>query len=117
MGRHYFQTGVMDMNWKSFFIGLSSGLAGGLAAYYFLTNEERQASSPEKILEQVKHLFKEQGPISGSWIHMKAEPYEKDQLKYMVYKGGISKKNADSSEQYEFIADSTTGTLLSITKL
>ncbi|WP_342780672.1 PepSY domain-containing protein [Bacillus marasmi] len=102
------------LNWKTFLIGVSSGLAGGLLASYLVTKDQPKKISPEKILQQVKAAFKENGPISGSWIHMKAEPYEKNHLSYVVYKGGISKMNQDGPTQYEFIADATTGTILSI---
>ena len=103
------------MNWKSFFIGLSSGLVGGFLATQILDN--KSTASPEKVLEIVKEVFKEQGPISGSWIHMRAEPYERDQLHYQVFKGGITKLVSGISEQYEFIADASTGTILSIQRL
>lgn len=73
--------------------------------------------SPEKVLEKVKAAIKEQGPINGSWIHMKTEPFERDRVHYTVYRGGISKSVSGASEQYEFIADATTGTILSIQKI
>ena len=103
------------MNWKSFFIGVGSGLVGGFLATKMLENYS--TTSPEKVLEQVKEVFKKQGPISGSWIHMKAEPYVRDELDYQVFKGGITKLISGVSKQYEFIADATTGTILSIQKL
>ena len=105
------------MNWKSFLTGFGSGLLGGLVAYHYLSKET--GPSPEKILEQVKATFKEQGPISGSWIHMEAEPYEVNNLKYLVYKGGISQsmKGEPHTKQHEFIADASTGTILSIQPL
>ncbi|NMD72732.1 hypothetical protein HHO41_21120 [Bacillus sp. DNRA2] len=105
------------MNWKTFLIGVGSGLAGGIIASYLLTKDQQKKISPEKILQQVKSAFKEQGPILGSWIHMEAENYEKNNLSYLVYKGGISKNNQDRTVQYEFIADATTGTILSIQEL
>lgn len=103
------------MNWKSFLIGVGSGIVGGFVAQKFLNDLPKP--SPEKVLEKVKAVFKEQGPISGSWIHMKAEPYERGQVHYQVYKGGISKTSSGVSEQYEFIADATTGTILSIQQI
>lgn len=106
---------MLFLNWKSFFIGFGTGLIGGFVANKYLKHV--QETSPEKVLDQVKSLFKEQGPISGSWIQMKAEPYERDQLHYQVYKGGITKVVNDVSEPYEFIADAETGTILSINKL
>ncbi|WP_312469944.1 PepSY domain-containing protein [Neobacillus sp.] len=103
------------MNWKSFILGAAVGIIGGYAAHEVITQKIKV--SPEKVLEQVKKQFKQNGPISGSWIHMEAEPYEKYQIHYKVYKGGISKNNNGSNEQYEFIADAQTGTLIDICRL
>jgi predicted small secreted protein len=102
------------LNWKSFIIGLGSGLVGGFLATKMI--DHYSTISPEKVLEKVKDVFKEQGPISGSWIHMKAERYVRDELDYQVFKGGITKLINGDTEQYEFIADATTGTILSIQK-
>lgn len=103
------------MNLKSFILGAAAGIIGGYAAHEVLNNKLKV--SPEKVLEQVKKQFKQNGPISGSWIHMEAEPYEKHQIHYKVYKGGISKNNNGSNEQFEFIADAQTGTLLDVRPL
>lgn len=106
------------MNWKSFLLGLGSGLVGGMTAYYFLEKgNNTRTISPEKILDGVKSTFKEQGPILGSWIHMEVEPYVKDKIQYRVYKGGISKNSDNTTKQFEFIADAITGTILSINPL
>ena len=99
------------MNLKSFLLGIGVGIAGGLIARELL--EQKSFVSPEKALANAKEVFKQNGAISGSWIHMKAEPFEKGHLQYEVYKGGISRKTAeDSTEQFEFIADAETGTIL-----
>ncbi|MDQ1001175.1 putative small secreted protein [Neobacillus niacini] len=45
---------------------------------------------------------------------MVTEPFEKHQINYQVYKGGISKSQNGINEQFEFIADASTGTLLDI---
>ncbi|NRG44909.1 PepSY domain-containing protein [Bacillus sp. CRN 9] len=98
------------MNWKSFAIGIGVGLVGG-----YLTREllsEKIEVTPEKALQNAKEAFKEAGSISGSWIHMKKEPFEKGQLHYEVYKGGISRHTGESLMQYEFIADAKTGVIL-----
>jgi predicted small secreted protein len=109
--------GGMALNWKSFMIGVGSGLVGGFAAYYLLANERICFVSAEKVLDEVKAAFKEQGQIFGSWIHMEAQPFEKNHLKYMVYKGGITRNNNGKAEQYEFVADARTGTILSVEKM
>ncbi|WP_264738800.1 PepSY domain-containing protein [Cytobacillus firmus] len=100
------------MNWKSFMLGVGVGLASGYAARELLS--QKTSVSPEKALANAKDAFKQEGPISGSWIHMKAEPYEKGHLKYQVYKGGISRFSGEEAEQYEFIADAETGTILDV---
>jgi predicted small secreted protein len=93
-------------------IGAAVGFVGGYAAKGVITKEVNR--SPEKVLEYVKNQFKQQGHISGSWIHMEAEPYEKEQIRYKVYKGGISKHQNGEQKQYEFIADAGTGTIIDI---
>jgi predicted small secreted protein len=103
------------MNWKSFLLGAAVGIIGGYAAKEIITCKTN--ISPEKVLEQVKKQFSKNGPINGSWIHMEAEPYEKQQINYRVYKGGISKNNNGTTEQFEFIADAQTGTLLDVRAL
>lgn len=107
--------GYFKMNWKAFFLGTAAGLIGGYAIKEVFSNKINV--SPEKVLEQVKNHFKQQGPISGSWIYMKAEPYEKSKIHYEVYKGGISKHHNGKTEQYEFIADASTGTILDVNQL
>lgn len=100
------------MNWKSFILGAAVGLISGYAVKEVIS--QKTYVSPEKVLENVKKQFKQNGNISGSWIHMEAEPYEKHQIQYQVYRGGISKNNNGINEQFEFIADASTGTLLDI---
>jgi predicted small secreted protein len=103
------------MNWKSFILGAAVGIMGGIAAKEIITKKTNV--SPEKVLDNVKKQFKQQGPISGSWIHMGAESFEKHPFQYHVYKGGISRNNNGTNEQFEFIADALTGTLLDVRTL
>jgi predicted small secreted protein len=103
------------MNWKSFVLGAAVGLISGYAAKEIIS--QKTYVSPEKVLDYVKKQFNQNGPISGSWIHMEAEPYEKQQINYQVYKGGISKNHNGLNEQFEFIADASTGTLLDVRSL
>ncbi len=103
------------MNWKSFFVGAAIGIIGGYTANVIISKKTNV--SPERVLENVKNQFKQNGTISGSWIHMVAEPYERQQMHYQVYKGGISKNNNGESEQIEFIADAKTGTILEVRRL
>jgi predicted small secreted protein len=98
------------MNLKTFFIGAAVGILGGFALKEAIT----QNITPEKILEKIKKHFKKQGPIQGSWIHTVVEPFEKGTIHYQVYKGGISRQFNGTNEQYEFIADASTGTILDV---
>nr|WP_263325389.1 PepSY domain-containing protein [Neobacillus sp. Marseille-Q6967] len=100
------------MNWRSFILGAAVGAVSGYAVKEIIS--QKTYVSPEKVLENVKKQFSQNGPINGSWIHMEVEPFEKHQLKYQVYKGGISKNQNGVHEQYEFIADASTGTLLEL---
>lgn len=103
------------MNWKSFILGVGVGLAGGYAARELLA--QKTFVTPEKTLTNAKEMFKTDGPISGSWIYMKAEPFTMNQLKYEVYRGGISRFSGEEAEQFEFKADAKTGTILQVQKL
>ncbi|MBS4191668.1 hypothetical protein KHA94_15870 [Bacillus sp. FJAT-49705] len=103
------------MNWKSFILGVGVGLASGYAARELLA--QKTTVSPEKALANAKNAFKKAGPISGSWIQMQSEKYEKGHLKYDIYRGGISRQEGDRVEQYEFIADTGTGLILDAYKL
>lgn len=103
------------MNWKSFMLGVAVGLAGGYAAREVLS--KKTTISPERALSNAKDAFKKEGPISGSWIQMNAEPFEKGMLQYKVYRGGISRLTGEDMEQYEFIADASTGAILDTYRL
>lgn len=98
------------MNWKAFLIGVGAGLAGAYAVKELYSQKE--TVSADKVLNQAKAAFKQSGPISGSWINMTAEPYSKPPIEYQVYKGGISRNVDGRIEQYEFIADASTGAIL-----
>ena len=101
------------MNWKSFFLGAAVGIVGGYVSKEVIT--QKTNVSPERVLASVKKHFQLNGPVSGSWIHMEAEPYEKSQMTYRVYKGGISQTVEGAIQQYEFIADAQTGTVIELT--
>jgi predicted small secreted protein len=100
------------MEWKPFLLGAAVGLIGGYAANEIISKKVN--ISPEKVLDHVKNQFKQQGQISGSWIQMEAVPFEKEQIRYKVYKGGVSKIQNGENKQYEFLADAGTGTIIDI---
>ena len=45
---------------------------------------------------------------------MYPETYVKDELTYKVYRGGVTRNLDGKREQFEFVADSKTGTLLEL---
>jgi predicted small secreted protein len=98
------------MNWKTFLIGVSSGLAAGVVLRELF--DKNQIISPEKALSNAKSAFKKHGSIQGSWIQMEKKPYKKSLLQYEVYIGGISRTVNEQTEQYEFIVDVSTGAIL-----
>jgi predicted small secreted protein len=98
------------MNWKTFLIGVGSGLATGVVLHGLL--EKHQIISPDKALVNAKTAFKKHGPIQGSWIQMERKPYSKSLIQYEVYLGGISRTINGQTEQYEFIVDAATGAIL-----
>ncbi|WP_428911288.1 PepSY domain-containing protein [Niallia sp. Krafla_26] len=98
------------MNWKTFLIGAGAGVVASLLVS--TTLNQNGDITPEKALSIAKSAFKKHGPIQGSWIQMKKQPYKKEFLQYDVFVGGISRKVEERLEQYEFIVDSKTGAIL-----
>lgn len=98
------------MNWKTFLLGVGAGLAGAYAVRELTS--QKDTVSAEKVLLHAKAAFKKTGPISGSWINMTAEPYTKSPIEYQIYRGGISRNVDGQVEQFEFIADASTGAIL-----
>ncbi|MBA4537714.1 PepSY domain-containing protein [Bacillus aquiflavi] len=100
------------MNWKTLLAGLGIGFIGGYLTKGLI--DEKSTISPEKVLDNVKAAFKKEGPITGSWIQIQSEPYVSKQLQYEVFKGGISRNHNGEKEQFEFIADASTGTVIDL---
>ncbi|MDQ0215739.1 putative small secreted protein [Oikeobacillus pervagus] len=105
----------MKYNWKTFLAGAVSGAIGALAVQQAISNQ--MSVSAEKILENVKEAFKKDGAIDGSWIQMKPEEFHKLGLQTTVYRGGISRRVNEKLEQFEFIADAKTGTIMDVYRL
>lgn len=91
---------------------LAAGI--GAAVGYFVKQQidEYQKTSPETVLKRAKEAFKQQGPISGSWIYMKPEQVEKNGLTYTAYRGGVTRNIDGEKKQYEFYADAETGAII-----
>jgi len=101
------------MKTRDFLIGFSTGIAAG-----FLIRETAQRIEPYKpaelVLHGVKQNFKQEGPIDGSWIYMKTEPFKRQAITTDVYRGGISRIREGEMEQYEFYADARTGSVIEL---
>ncbi|WP_043934070.1 peptidase M4 [Bacillus sp. EB01] len=106
------------MNWKTFLLGAATGAAAAYAVNEVISDNKDVPA--QKVLSHARSQFKSSGPVSGSWIHMEALPFEKNGIHYRVYRGGITRQVSDSTqpgEQFEFVADATTGTILEVSKL
>lgn len=80
----------------------------------FLIVEKNTPVNADKILNNVKGQFKDDGPIEGSWIEMTKVPWKKYSYDTDVYYGGISRMEEGKVAQYEFVADAYTGALMDI---
>lgn len=98
------------MSWRKFMTGAVAGFA---VAYAVQSMRINKMISSEKALSLAKAAFQRSAPISGSWIQTKPETYEKNNIIYKVYKGGICR----DEEQYEFLIDAYTGTIIETNKL
>lgn len=103
------------MKAKDFVAGILTGVAAGL-----IVNQAFEKMNPntsaENVLNSVKDAFKKEGPIDGSWIVMKPEPFTNHVLSMDVYRGGISRIRNGELEQFEFAANSETGTVVELTQ-
>ncbi|TFD98277.1 PepSY domain-containing protein [Jeotgalibacillus salarius] len=105
------------MNWKDAAIGAAVGLTAGVAISQSTNVIQSNQVSAEKVLQNVKDQFKQEGPIDGSWIQMNPEEHQVLAVKNNVYRGGISRHHGSELEQFEFIADAKTGTVMNVYKI
>ncbi|SDO13600.1 PepSY domain-containing protein [Alkalicoccus daliensis] len=104
------------MSWKRFAAGVGAGVAVTMIAKNTLDQKE-SLLAPEKALKLVKKKASELGTIEGSWVHMITEQYEKEQLAYDVYRGGITIAEENGTvEAYEFYVDAVSGTIIDLKK-
>lgn len=99
------------MKKRNVLLAFSLGMAAG-----YLTNEllgHTREVSPELALKKAKEAFKQQGPISGSWIYMQPEEVNKNGLTYQAYRGGVTRTIDGDSKQYEFYVDTASGAIIS----
>lgn len=96
------------------------GFATGVAASFLIkeVNDRREKLYPaDDVLNEVKTAFKEEGPIDGSWIYMKTEPYKQHAVSTEVYRGGITRHRQDELEQFEFLADAYSGAVVEVKQI
>ncbi|GAA5416389.1 hypothetical protein Pryu01_01423 [Paraliobacillus ryukyuensis] len=99
------------MNWKKL---LGAAGVGVLIGYTIRDQMSQQFVKPENALKLAKEAFKQEGPVSGSWIYMKPEEVSKNNLTYMVYRGGITRTIDELNKQYEFYVDAHTGSIIDV---
>ncbi len=103
------------MKCKDFLAGILTGVAAGIVVKE-LVDRANPYVSADVALNDIKEQFKKEGPIDGSWIVMKTEPFENKMISMEVYRGGISRVMNGELEQYEFAADAKTGTVVELKK-
>ncbi len=104
------------MKFKDFLAGVLTGIAAGIIVNETIDRVNRNVAA-DVVLNTVKEAFKSEGPIDGSWIVMKTEPYQNNVISMDVYRGGISRVKNGDLEQFEFAADARTGTVVEIIKM
>lgn len=85
-----------------------------LGALTFFLIDRNSSVNPDRVLDRVKNDFREDGPISGSWIEMTKVPWSKYAYHTDVYYGGISRIEDGVLKHYEFIADAYSGSLVDL---
>ncbi|MDN7240197.1 PepSY domain-containing protein [Planococcus sp. N028] len=101
---------------RDLLIGFATGAVTAFLVKEAYDRKEKHYSADD-VLKSVKSAFKEEGPIDGSWIFMKTEPYKQHAVETEVYKGGITRHYEDELEQFEFLADAFTGAVLEVKKV
>lgn len=104
------------MKLRDYMMGLGTGIVIGVVASQAASKIDMNRSA-ELVLKEIKNSFKQEGPIDGSWIYMNPEPFQKEAIHLKVYKGGISRVKNGLLEQFEFAADSKTGTVVELVKV
>jgi predicted small secreted protein len=105
----------MRMKLKDFLAGVLTGVAAGVVVSETIDRVNQNVSA-DSVLNTIKDAFKNEGPIDGSWIVMKTEPFTNNVITMDVYRGGISRIKEGELEQFEFAADAKTGTVVELIK-
>jgi len=104
------------MNIENFIAGVLTGVAAGIVVSEVIDRVDSNVSA-DAVLKDIKNTFKKEGPIDGSWIVMKTEPFKNEVITMDVYRGGISRIMNGELEQFEFSADAKTGTVVELSKV
>ncbi|MFC7393591.1 PepSY domain-containing protein [Scopulibacillus cellulosilyticus] len=99
------------MKFKNIAIAFGVGLAGG---YVLQKSLQKSQLSPEQVMQIVKRAAKKSLNIDGAWVYLTPEDYYQNGLSYKVYKGGLTAKDGENLEHFDFIADASTGTILDL---
>ena len=105
----------MKMKLTDFLAGVLTGVAAGIVVNETIDRVNQNVSA-DSVLNTIKDAFKNEGPIDGSWIVMKTEPFTNNVITMDVYRGGISRIKEGELEQFEFAADAKTGTVVELIK-
>ena len=103
------------MKVSDFLAGVLTGVAAGIVVSETIDRVNQNVSA-DSVLNTIKDAFKNEGPIDGSWIVMKTEPFKNNVITMDVYRGGISRIKEGELEQFEFAADAKTGTVVELIK-
>ncbi len=103
------------MKLTDFLAGVLTGVAAGIVVSETIDRVNQNVSA-DSVLNTIKDAFKNEGPIDGSWIVMKTEPFTNNVITMDVYRGGISRIKEGELEQFEFAADAKTGTVVELIK-
>lgn len=104
------------MKLKEFLAGILTGVAAGIIVNEAIDRVNQNVAA-DSVLNTVKDAFKTEGPIDGSWIVMKTEPFQNNVISMDVYRGGVSRIKDGKLEQFEFAADARTGTVVEMIKM
>lgn len=104
------------MKLKEFLAGVLTGVAAGIIVNEAIERINQNVAA-DSVLNTVKDAFKTEGPIDGSWIVMKTEPFQNNVISMDVYRGGVSRIKDGKLEQFEFAADARTGTVVEMIKM
>lgn len=93
---------------------LAGTLLGSTLIYSYKTGKQQKRA---QILDHVKALFLREGPIEGAWIEDQPDTYMTQTQNAKAYFGGITRLENDKLQQYQFIANATTGELMDVSKI